>query len=173
MPLDNQSELFYLVNDRDEVISSISRHEAHADRTKIHRSTYIIAKNAQRQILLQQRSQKKDTKPGYWDLSVAGHVTYGQSYDQAAERELAEELGVHAQPRFLKKMLIPITAETEYVAIYEVTLAETPMNLDHDEVERVKWIDVKKLPTFIAQQKMSEMAIIVLKELGYIPKETL
>ncbi len=45
-------------------------------------------------ILLQQRSAKKLTFPLLWDVSVAGHISAGESIAEAAVRETAEEIGL-------------------------------------------------------------------------------
>ena len=54
------------------------------------------------QVLLQKRSQDKDSFPGWLDTSSAGHLDPGETFDQGAERELSEELGLtEVAPRFL------------------------------------------------------------------------
>ena len=45
-------------------------------------------------VLLQKRSEEKDTFPGRWDISAAGHVGCRTTVVEAARAELAEELGV-------------------------------------------------------------------------------
>jgi len=45
-------------------------------------------------LVLQQRSEGKDTFPGKWDCSVGGHVTAGDTVMETAVREVQEELGV-------------------------------------------------------------------------------
>ncbi len=49
-------------------------------------------------MLIQQRAADKDTWPGYYDASVGGHLSAGESY-QDAYREVEEELGVRIDPR--------------------------------------------------------------------------
>ena len=44
-------------------------------------------------VLLQKRSLWKDRQPGKWDSSAAGPLDAGESYEEAAVRELKEELG--------------------------------------------------------------------------------
>ena len=51
-------------------------------------------KNNQIEILLQKRSDAKDSFPGCYDISSAGHIPAGDSYFKSAKRELKEELGV-------------------------------------------------------------------------------
>ena len=54
---------------------------------------HICIFNSQGQMLIQQRSMKKDAFPGKWDVSAAGGVSAGETSRQAAEREVREELG--------------------------------------------------------------------------------
>lgn len=46
------------------------------------------------EILLQKRSDNKDSYPGCWDISSAGHIPAGVDYIPSALRELSEELGL-------------------------------------------------------------------------------
>jgi beta-glucosidase len=43
-----------------------------------------------------QRTPTKDVYPGYWDVTVGGVVAAGEGYEDAARRELREELGIAA-----------------------------------------------------------------------------
>ena len=45
-------------------------------------------------LLLQKRSLNKQTFPGLWDVSVAGHVIAGESIIDGALREIKEEIGL-------------------------------------------------------------------------------
>ncbi|MFC4303000.1 NUDIX hydrolase [Cohnella boryungensis] len=47
-------------------------------------------------VLIQQRSDRKDTNPGCFDITAAGHLQAGES-PEAVVRELEEELGVKAR----------------------------------------------------------------------------
>ena len=47
-------------------------------------------------VLLQKRSAEKDSFPGCYDISSAGHVEAGFDYKESALRELQEELGITA-----------------------------------------------------------------------------
>lgn len=93
---DPQDEVFDVVDDNDVVIGTTTRGQAHADPSLVHRSVAILVfRNGK--VFLQQRSATKDTYPGYWACSATGHVDSGEDYDQAAVRELREELGITAQ----------------------------------------------------------------------------
>ena len=51
------------------------------------------------QVLLQKRSEGKDSFPGCWDCSSAGHIPAGVDFVPSALRELREELGISAAIR--------------------------------------------------------------------------
>lgn len=57
----------------------------------------VRKQNGRLQVLLQKRSRKKETFPGCFDTSCAGHLSAGDSFEEGALRELAEELGIRAQ----------------------------------------------------------------------------
>jgi isopentenyldiphosphate isomerase len=52
-----------------------------------------IVRQHRREVVLQQRSLKKDTFAGCWDAAAAGHWRFGETAELAA-REIAEELGL-------------------------------------------------------------------------------
>ncbi len=60
----------------------------------IHRASYILVFNDQEELFLQKRSAGKDLYPSCWDVAAGGVVLAGESYEESAARELAEELGV-------------------------------------------------------------------------------
>jgi isopentenyldiphosphate isomerase len=63
-----------------------------------HRSTYILVFNARGELYVQKRTMSKDVFPGYYDPAVGGVVLAGESYEQGAVRELAEEMGIRNVP---------------------------------------------------------------------------
>lgn len=88
------SEMFDVVNERNEVTGQLTRGEVHA-RKLLHRAVHIFVINKRGHIYLQQRSHLKDVAPLKWDSSAAGHLDAGEDYATAAVRELGEEIGIH------------------------------------------------------------------------------
>lgn len=87
------SELLDVVDEQDHPLRRATRREIH-EQGLFHRAVHILVFNKHGDLLLQKRSVLKDTHPGLWDSSAAGHVDSGETYEQAAHRELAEELGI-------------------------------------------------------------------------------
>ena len=86
-------ELVDVVDDDDVVVATVARAVMRRQRLR-HRVTFVVIRAGDGRILLHRRSDDKDVWPGRWDLAVGGVVTAGERYDVAAERELAEEVGV-------------------------------------------------------------------------------
>ncbi len=59
-----------------------------------HRSIIVAIINNKNEILLQQRSEKKEKNASMWDISVAGHISTGQDALSAAAREINEEVSI-------------------------------------------------------------------------------
>ncbi|MEZ5402104.1 MAG: NUDIX hydrolase YfcD [Bryobacteraceae bacterium] len=63
-----------------------------------HRATYILIFNRQGELYVQKRTDTKDVYPGWFDPVTGGVVHEGESWDESARRELAEEMGVEGIP---------------------------------------------------------------------------
>jgi isopentenyldiphosphate isomerase len=69
-----------------------------------HRTAHIWIVNGMGMLLFQKRSLSKESFPGLWDVSAAGHVSAGEPLVAAARREVLQELGIrvaHAELEFL------------------------------------------------------------------------
>ncbi len=114
-------EDFDIVDADDRVIGARHRDEVHA-RDLRHRAVHILLSNESGDLLLQKRSPWKDRNPGLWDSSTAGHVDSGETYEQAAHRELREEIGITV-PALTPLFKLGCGPETghEFLQIYRAT----------------------------------------------------
>jgi 8-oxo-dGTP pyrophosphatase MutT (NUDIX family) len=92
-----QNEIILIVDADNNVTGSLPRHEMRAKGLP-HRASYILVFNSRGELFVQKRTMTKDIYPGYHDIAAGGVVLAGESYDQAAARELAEELGIIGIP---------------------------------------------------------------------------
>ncbi|MFH0829746.1 MAG: NUDIX domain-containing protein [Candidatus Aenigmatarchaeota archaeon] len=79
----------------------LMKSEAHA-RGLWHYSAHVWIFNSKGEVLLQKRAIDKESHPGLWDISSAGHVSAGETPDHAAVREVEEELGIKISAKDLK-----------------------------------------------------------------------
>ncbi len=96
------------------------------------------------QVLLQKRAQGKDTFPGLWDVSVAGHVHAGETPMECALRETAEEIGLSIPAesleflgRFTSEQAHPgdiVDREFQYVYLCELRVPVGQLRPDPAEV---------------------------------------
>ena len=144
----------------------VTRAVAHREGIR-HRTAHVwvVRRVAGRwQVLLQKRSAEKDSFPGKYDTSSAGHIRAGDEPLSSALRELEEELGIRAAPeqlhfagrfdiRFEKTFHGHLFRDNElaHVYVYAEPVDIAALTLQADEVERVDWFDLEtawaELPT--------------------------
>ena len=67
--------------------TGITRKECHATKTW-HRSAHVWVFDKERnKVILQRRSDMKDTFPGFWDVSAAGHIEFDPETQGTREKE--------------------------------------------------------------------------------------
>lgn len=162
-------EMFYVVDEDDNVVGYAPRSECH-DKGLIHRSVYVIVINDRGEIFIQKRSLKKDLYPGYYACSASGHVEYGESYEEAARRELLEELGIEAPLKEICKFKCFSDVEREISALF-ICRHNGPFRLNSEEVSGGEFISIEDLERIIetGERKFAYGSIIALREfLKYI-----
>ena len=90
-------EVVAIVDRDNRVTGSAPRRQMRAQNL-IHRATYILVLNRRDELFVQLRTMSKDLYPGYYSATTGGVVLAGESYEESAARELAEELGVDGVP---------------------------------------------------------------------------
>ncbi len=92
--MDNQKEMFPIVDEAGNVIGSATRGECHSGSKLLHPVVHLHVFNSSGDIYLQRRPDWKDIQPGKWDTAVGGHIDFGENPDDALRREVLEELGI-------------------------------------------------------------------------------
>jgi len=135
------SELVDVVDAEDRVIGRATRAEMRAQKLR-HRATYILVFNASGQLFVHQRTATKDVYPSYFDVVVGGVVGAGESYDDGARRELAEELGIRtAPPRAILAFQYEDDDNRINGRVYSCSY-DGPLALQGDEIASGEWLDL-------------------------------
>lgn len=132
-------ELVLIVDRDDNVIDRVARHVMRSRRL-LHRVTYIFVYHSDGRLLVQKRTRTKDLYPGYYDLAAGGVVCAGESYDESAQREAREELGIDGRPlerRF--KFFFEQDDNRCWGMVYSCR-HDGPFKLQPEEVESVEFV---------------------------------
>lgn len=141
-------EIFDIVDKDDNIIGQATREECHNNPHLIHRVVHFLVLNKQGQVLAELRSRRKHPPKGLWVFGFGRHVPTGESVNNAAFREIQEELGIETKPVYIGKYLLHKPNETELVFFYICT-HEGPFTPDPKEIEEIKFInfyDLTQLP---------------------------
>ena len=139
---------------------TVSRGAAHRDGVP-HRTAHVWVvrkKAAGYDVLLQKRSMEKESFPGLYDTSSAGHIPAGSEPLPSALRELSEELGIAAEPgqlayagrfhiRYEKIFHGRLFKDNEIttVYVYAQPVDIGALVLQESEVEEVRWFDLDEV----------------------------
>jgi 16S rRNA (adenine1518-N6/adenine1519-N6)-dimethyltransferase len=129
-----KNEQFPVVDKNDRILRYASRPEVHGNNLR-HRAVHILIFNQAGEVYLQQRSRWKDRHPLKWDSSAAGHVADGERYDDTAQRELNEELGVKVALQKIAKLPASQHTDQEFIWVYRGSIS-SDLVPNKSEIER-------------------------------------
>lgn len=110
-----------------------------------HRIATTICRDRDGRILVLRRAETLSRFPGYYDVMVGGAVDVGESYEQAAVRELTEELGVRVPVRFLFKFLCRQGISPVWFGVHEAVVLPEALVPDPVEIDWLDWMTVDDL----------------------------
>src|SRR5580765_3560579 len=125
-------EIFDVVDKHDRVVGQAPRSVVHAKKL-LHRAVHIFVFNSQGELLVQKRSALKDEYPLCYTSSASGHLSAGETYEAAAPRELAEELGLAGPLEWLAKFPAGPQTSQEHTVLYRAT-TDAPPQIDPREI---------------------------------------
>ncbi|MFM8856103.1 MAG: NUDIX domain-containing protein, partial [Actinomycetota bacterium] len=86
-------EFVDIVDENDYVVATVTRAEMRRDVLR-HRAVFIVVIDDASRVLVHRRSPHKDIWPSWLDFAVGGVLQPDESYEAAAIREVAEEIGI-------------------------------------------------------------------------------
>jgi isopentenyldiphosphate isomerase len=155
-------ELVDVIDDEGRTIATVRRREMRGRRLP-HRCTYILVFNRRDDLFLHLRTASKDVYPSHWDVAVGGVLAAGESFAAGARRELAEELGIDAEPEELFPFRYEDAASVVQAVVYRV-VHEGPFRLQPEEIVRGEFVPLGDIPARSARERFCPDGLAVLAE---------
>lgn len=127
-----------VVDEHDRVVATLPRRRVRAERLR-HRAVFVVVNPPPGELLVHRRSDDKDLWPGRWDVCVGGVVGAGEGWDDAARRELAEEVGIDGHPELVATGAYADDDVDLLARCYRV-VHDGPISFPDGEVAAARWV---------------------------------
>ncbi len=170
-------ELVEVVNEKDEIVGKKMKSVCHLEGIW-HRISCVILFNSQGKIWLQTRKKGKISE-GLLDYSASGHIKAGQNYEDAAYRELKEELGIKTKLTLLSLKTLYGKIDIEGNKVRHALRVyhgknDGPFKIQESELEKIEAYELDKVKELVKEDSklMTEGLKVGLSDfLGIIRKK--
>lgn len=149
-----------IVDEEDEPIGGATLNDVHTKGLRF-RGIRVLVENTDGKLLIQKRAHHVATLPHYWDFATAGYVDEGEGYDEAARRELKEELGLQDLPlQELKKYDLHEVTDNkrmnQFAMLFKVIVNPDIEVTANEEVADIQWLEPSQI---IEKSRSGEMQV--------------
>ena len=144
-------EVLDIVDEKNVVIGEAPIDQIYEKRLN-HRIVHVLIFNDKGEIFLHQRSAKDDFCPGHWCTSAGGYVKKGETYEQAAKRELQKELGIKTSLTKLDECTYDHYKMRKFLQIFRA-VHQGPLTLKLDEVGG-RWFSVADVKDMVKKNQL-------------------
>ncbi|MCX5563692.1 NUDIX hydrolase [Streptomyces sp. NBC_00038] len=137
-------ELVERVDERDEVLAVVDRDDAMLHGWR-HRVAGILCRDTEGRVLVHRRPDDVPRFPGQFNWLLGGAAKVGESYEDAAARELSEELGVRGRPQLVLKYRC---TGPYWLALHEIVV-RGPSRPDPSEIAWHDWLTEHELAELV------------------------
>lgn len=162
-------EQVVLVSEKDEILGVMDKMQAHENGI-LHRAFSVFLFNDKGEMLLQKRAADKYHSPNQWTNAVCSHPRMGETYMEAAQRRLKEELGIETPINYRFNFLYKADVgqnlwEHELDHVFTGNF-EGEFKLNEEEVSEVRYISIDELDKEMSAnpENFTEWFKIILKE---------
>ncbi|MCK4590094.1 MAG: NUDIX domain-containing protein [Nanoarchaeota archaeon] len=156
-------EQFVLVDENDNEIGQAPRSEVR-NNNLLYRGTATLVFNSKGEIFVHQRTFEKDIYPGHYDILVGGGMNPKETYQQNAQREVEEELGIKnidLQPLF--KARHKDKYHNAFIQVFKC-IYDGPIQMQKEEIIHGKFISIEELKNLIKKEKFCADASFLFKK---------
>lgn len=127
------------VDESGNIKGQMPRSKAHDGSKRLHPVVHLHVFNGKKAILLQKRPASKLIQPGKWDTAVGGHISAGETPEEALKKEAEEEMGMRGfSARLLKVYKWESAEEAELIHLF-VTHDSKKHVPDSEEVDEARF----------------------------------
>lgn len=165
MPADSPT---LVVDEQDRPIGEAPRREVHRDGLWHRVVGTLLVDSQSGDVLLQKRQSGRGLDDDQWDLSASGHVDPGEEYEEAACRELREEIGVDIVPDQLEE-IANFRAQSEQSGkilnrftkgfVAHVDRASLNLTTNAAEIARLVWVPEAEFIEMVRQNRLVPGAV--------------
>jgi 8-oxo-dGTP pyrophosphatase MutT (NUDIX family) len=160
-------ELVALYDDSGRVVGAAPRSRMRAENLH-HAATAVVVRDTPGRVYVHRRTDTKDVYPGRLDFAAGGVIAAGEEPLGAAQRELAEELGIAGVE------LEPLGEgdyrddQTSYHAFCYTATWDGPVTWQPEEVAWGDWLAARDLVAWVARDQAAFMPDTVALLLGWV-----
>lgn len=143
--MEENLEKMDIVDENDKIIGEASKKDIYSKGLKYYRIVKGIIKASTGKILLPKRSKYKYVYPECYDISLSGHVDKGESYEEALQREMKEELGIESAEYKEVCYLTPKQLNANYFIKLFIINYDGQIKVDKKEVESANFVEINQL----------------------------
>lgn len=143
----NSDEILDIVSAEDNVIGQEKRSVVYVQNLSCFRVINGLVCNSEKKLWIPRRHPNKKLFPLHLDASVGGHVTSGETYEEAFIRETQEELGLDVNTLLYRPIarLTPHEHKTSaFMWVYLIQCDSVPC-YNKDDFTEFYWLSVQEL----------------------------
>jgi isopentenyl-diphosphate delta-isomerase len=140
-----------IVDERNRIVGA-SRRSLLLERGLGFRTVHVLVFDRTGRVLLQKLRNDHPRSPGKLGSSVAGYVQTGESYKDAAERKIREELGIQPQLVYFGYFAMRDQESRKFVALFTSRIRDERIAFDTAEMEDVVRMDVHNVDTLVRRE---------------------
>lgn len=144
-------EYLDLVDENDNVIGKEDRNIIYKKDLNNFRVINIMIINSENKIIVPKRSSNRRLFPNCYDCSVGGHVSSGETYEEAAYRELEEELGITNVKLDEIGYFKPFELNTSSFSKMYKLIYDGDLNYDKDGIQEIFYMDKEEIKKLIEE----------------------
>lgn len=127
----------------------------------LHRGVFVGVINSKNELIIHKRSMTKQFAPGQWELVFGGFCSSGESYEEAAKRELKEESGIVASELVRVAKFDHKSSEDNFFAEFFLCHSDDKIKPLEGEVDEIKAVPLNEVDEFIKDHDIKLTASLI------------